>query len=96
MVALSDHGQHQGNSFDSILSDHYNPFLYVAAPEQLNSQFRDSIRLNQQNLITAHNFYHFLMHLAVGESYPDRDLGLLGDLSFQSNCSVVGIRTSEQ
>ena len=78
------------------MSDHYNPFLYVAVPEQLNRQVRNRIRLNQQNLITAYNFYHFLMHVAVGESYRDKALGLLGDLSFQTNCSVINVRTSEQ
>lgn len=78
------------------MSDHYNPFLYVAVPEQLNRQVRNRIRLNQQTLVTAYNFYHLLMHVAVGESYADKALGLLSDLSWQTNCSAVGIRMSEQ
>ena len=68
VVALSDHGQHHGNSF-SFNSDHYNPFLYMAVPSKMNIKYRDSIRLNQQNLLTAYNFYHFMKHVAIGDSY---------------------------
>jgi hypothetical protein len=63
----------------------------MAVPEAMNSKYRNNIRLNQQNLITAYNFYHLLMHTAIGEAYPDKKLGLLADLSFQVNCSTAKV-----
>ena len=57
----------------------------------MNRQNRDGIRLNQQNLITAYNAYHFLRHVAVGQAYNNKNKGLMGDLSFQTDCSKANI-----
>lgn len=65
--------------------------MLLAVPEQMNQQYRDSIRLNQQTLVTAYNVYHFLMHVAIGEEYRNKGLGLMGDLSFQTNCSSANM-----
>ncbi len=37
-----------------------------------------------------------MMHIAVGDSYPNRTLGLFADLAFQTNCSVAYIPTDEE
>lgn len=68
----------------------------MAVPDALNAQYRNNIRFNQQNLITAYNIYHSMMHIAVGESYPNRTLGLFADLAFQTNCSAAYIPTDEE
>lgn len=65
--------------------------MLLAVPEQMNQQYRDSIRFNQQNLVTAYNIYHFMMHVVIGEEYSDKKLGLMGDLSFQTNCSSANM-----
>jgi hypothetical protein len=68
----------------------------MAVPEAMNGKFREGIRLNQQNLITAYNVYHLLMHVAIGESYPSRKLGLLADLSFQVDCAAAKVPLNEE
>ena len=60
----------------------------------MNAKYRNNVRFNQQNLVTAFNVYHSMMHVAIGDSYPNRTLGLFADLAFQTNCSNAYISLS--
>ncbi len=68
MLILSDHGQHLAN-YQSVVSDHFNPFLNIYLPRKMNKIYRDKIRKNQQNVISMYNVHHFLRHLVEGEGY---------------------------
>jgi hypothetical protein len=79
---VSDHGQHR----NWISLDHNHPLLFMRVPKEVNKQYRDKVRMNQQTLLSALNVYHFLMHLAIGNEYQQKEKGLFGDNSHQKDC----------
>lgn len=85
---LSDHGQHL-STIKSIISDHFNPLLMLYLPKEVNDVYRDKIRKNQQNAVSMYNVHHFLRHLAEGERYNKKHMGLFGDLTSQKTCDDV-------
>jgi hypothetical protein len=63
----------------------------VNLPANINAKYRDGIRKNQQNLVTAWNIYYTLQHLLKGEEYKEKYMSLLSDLSFQKTCKDAKI-----
>lgn len=77
---------------EAVESDHFNPYSFVYLPEKMNRVYRERIRKNQQSLITTYNLHEFMRHIAEGEDYLNKNLGLFGDLSQQKQCADILVR----
>ncbi len=53
----------------------------VNLPPKMNKKYRETIRFNQQYVVTSKNIYHYLMHLALGDKYEHKNKSLLSDLT---------------
>lgn len=96
VMLVSNHGLHMQGvmsaiGVESFLTEKNLPLLMVRLPEKMNKKYRDSIRMNQQYVVTSNNIHHFLKHIVEGEHYEGRALSLLGDLTGNDSCSKLEI-----
>ena len=77
VILMSDHGAHMPSLY--YITDFYNiekqlPMLYIMVNDRKNVSYEkqyEYMHENQQNLITAFDFYNTLGHIIYGDKYKD-------------------------
>ena len=97
VLLLSDHGTHGiwYTDYEIGATEHQLPFLYVLAPDWLlkeRPRWHAALAVNQKRLVTVHELYHAMRHLAAFPGDPGGDSkSLFEEMPEGRSCKDAGV-----